>query len=232
MHTTRLTASALLLGLLTSVGCTNHVVYREKGFDHYRAQDYPAAAEDFRNAIDLKPSDYLSQYYLGVTMLKQDQPVSAQSPLEQALALRPDDPKWTPLIADSLSECYYQQERYETLYGFLDNMIQTYRQQPYDFLRKAKYLGLLGDADGQKTALQKAAYFAPMGDAQPYLAIADFYLNVNDVPNAIKSLRYGYYVDPDNEDVKNQLRGLGVVPGPTIADAPPKPVLTGEKPGG
>lgn len=229
MQTTRCTALVLLVALLTSVGCTNHVVYRERGFDSLKTQDFAAATENFRKAIGKKPSDYLSQYYLGVSLLKQDQPVSAQSPLEQALALRPEDPKWTPRIADSLAESYYQQERYETLYGFLDNMVQTYHQQPRDYLRQAKYLGLLGDADGQKTALQKAAYFAPLGDASPYVAIANFYLNVNDVPNAIQALRYGYYVEPANETVKNGLRGLGVVPGPTIADAPPKPVLTGEK---
>lgn len=226
MHTTRLTAIALLIGMLTSVGCTNHVVYRERGFDSMRDNDYAAASENFRKAIDKKPSDYLSQYYLGITLLEQDQPVSAQSPLEQALALRPDDAAWTPKIADALAESYFQQERFETLYGFLDDMIQTYGQQSGDYLRKAKYLGLLGDADGQKTALQKAGYFAPLGDAVPYLALADFYLNVNDIPNAIQALRYGYFADASNEQVKDRLRGLGVVPGPTIADQPPKPVLT------
>ncbi|MEM7626209.1 MAG: hypothetical protein AAF333_11490 [Planctomycetota bacterium] len=230
MHTTRLTLIALLLALLAGVGCKNHVVYRERGFDDFKADDFAAAAENFRLAIDKKPSDFQSQYYLGLSLLEEDQPVSAQAPLEQALALRPDDPKWTPRIIDALAESYYEQERYETLYAFLDDTIATYRQQSYDFLRKAKYLGLLGDADGQKTALEKAGYFAPAGDAGPYLALADFYLGVNDVPNAIQALRYGYHEEPANERVKNALRGLGVVPGPTIADAPPKPVLTGEDP--
>lgn len=214
-------AAMVLLG----VGCENNVVFRERGYDNYRAQDYATAAENFQKAVEKKPADFKAQYYLGVTMLQMDKPVSAQTPLEQALAVAPDDPEWTPKIADALAETYYQQERYETLYGFLDNMIQTYHQQPADFLRKARFLAKMGDADGQKTALQKAAFFAPADDASPYLAIADFYLAVNDVPNAIQALRFGYYVDPDNEVVKDGLRGLGVVPGPTIADAPPKPAL-------
>lgn len=214
-----------LLGGLTVTGCKNNVVYRELGYESYRQQDYFTAAEQFQTAVNKKPADYRSQYYLGLSNLKLNKPIPAQTPLEQALALRPDDPQWTPKIADALAETYYQQERFETLYGFLDNMIQTYSQQPVDFLRKAKYLGLLGDADGQKTALQKAAYFAVPGDTSPYLAIADFYAAVNDTPNEIQALRFAYYVDPTNDTVKDRLRGLGIVPGPTIADAPPKPEL-------
>ncbi|MEM9418152.1 MAG: tetratricopeptide repeat protein [Planctomycetota bacterium] len=213
------------VGVIALTGCKNNVVYRELGYDSYRQQDYSTAAENFQAAVDKKPSDYRSQYYLGVSLLKMDKPIPAQTPLEQALALRPDDPEWTPRIADSLAEAYYQQERYETLYGFLDNMIQNYNQSSVDFLRKAKYLGLLGDADGQKTALEKAGYFAPRGDATPYIAIADFYIAVNDVPNAKQALRFGYNEDPSSDEVKDRLRGLGIVPGPTIAEEPPKPEL-------
>ncbi|MEM8738367.1 MAG: hypothetical protein AAGG38_07820 [Planctomycetota bacterium] len=225
MRLPRLTAAMLLVAVMTATGCKNHVVYREKGYDQYRAADYAAAADNFREAVKLKPGDFRSQYYLAASLLKQDQAIAAQIPLERALTLRGGDPEWRPRIADLLAESYYQQERFDTLYAFLDDQIRTYSQQTPDFLRKAKYLDLLGDADGQKIALQKAAYFAPADDATPYLAIADFYLTVNDVPNAIQALRFGYYVDAENEDVKDGLRGLGVVPGPTIADAPPKPEI-------
>jgi len=229
MDTTRLTATALLLGLLL-VGCKNHVVYRELGFEDYRAGHYAEAAEDFREATNKKPSDYQSQYYLGAALLKDGQAIAAQTPLEQALDLTRDDPSWRPRVADSLAESYYKQGRIETLYGFLDDMVRTYHQQPVDYLRQAKYLGVMGDADGQRLSLQKAAYFAQPGDAEPYLAIADFYLTVNDVPNTIQALRYGHYVQPDNEEIKNRLRGLGVVPGPTAADVPPKPELIAPAP--
>lgn len=225
MNMKSITASVLICGLLGGAGCTNNVVYRERGYADYRDQDFAAAAEDFQKAVEKDPSDFKSQYYLAVSYLQMDQPIPAQTPLEQAMVLAPDDPEWTPKIADALAETYYQQDRLEALYGFLDNMIQTYHQQPRDFLRKAAYLAKLGDADGQKTALQKAAYFAPAGDASPYLAIADFYLAVNDVPNAIQALKFAYYVQPSNVVVKDRLRGLGIVPGPTIADAPPKPEL-------
>ncbi|MEO1235782.1 MAG: tetratricopeptide repeat protein [Planctomycetota bacterium] len=225
-HRRLLGAGVLGVGLLLgAVGCTNHVVHRERGFDAYRAQDWTGAEEEFRTAVEKKPSDFRSQYYLGATLLKQGRATAAQVPLEQALQLRQDDPQWRPRIADLLAETYFQQERYEALYGFLDDQIATYSQQSIDFTRKAKYLGLLGDADGQKTALQKAAFFAAADDAEPYLAIAEFYLSVNDFENAVQALRFGYYVDPENERVADMLRGLGKVPGPTLAEAPPKPEL-------
>ena len=47
----------------------------------------------------------------------------------------------------------------------------------------------------------------------------------DDTPNAIQALRYAYWVDSENDVVKDRLRGLGIVPGPTIADEPPKPEL-------
>ncbi|MEM1109816.1 MAG: hypothetical protein AAGH99_14115 [Planctomycetota bacterium] len=226
MKTLRTAAVALgLVGSLALVGCKNNVVFREMGYDSYRQQDFVTAAEHFQVAVDKKPSDYRSQYYLGVSLLQLDKPIPAQTPLEQALALRPDDPSWTARIADSLAESYYRQERFETLYGFLDDQIATYNQASGDFLRKAKYLGLVGDADGQKTALQKAAFFALDGDTKPYLAIADFYESFNDTPNAIQALRFALYEDGDDEVVKDRLRGLGIVPGPTVAEAPPKPEI-------
>ncbi|MEM6459619.1 MAG: tetratricopeptide repeat protein [Planctomycetota bacterium] len=219
------TTALLLPALLLGAGCKNHVVFREQGFDKLRQQDFAAAAEDFRAAVDLKPGDYQSQYYLGLSLLRQEQFVAAQTPLEQALILRPDDPAWTPRIADAIAESYYGQDRIETLYAFLDEKIADNNQQTRDYLRKAEFLGRLGDADGQQEALTKAAFFAPLGDAEPYLALAEFYVSVNEVPRAIGSLRQGYFVDPDNAAVKDRLRGLGVVPGPTIADPPPKPAI-------
>ena len=212
-------------GLMAQVGCKSYVGYREDGWEAYRQEDYAEAAENFAEAVDRKPSDYLSQYYLGVSLLKQEQAVAAQTPLEQALMIAPENPQWTPQIADAVAESYYQQGRVEKLYAFLDQMIADYNQQSYDFLRKAKYLGMVGDADGQKLALTKAGQFAPMGDATPYLAQAEFYLSYNDVPAALQALRYGYYVDPSNEAVQDQLRGQGIVPGPTQAERPPKAIL-------
>jgi len=214
-----------LLAGLTLTGCETNVSHRADGIGSMREGDTAAAIEYFQKAVEFRSTDFQAQYWLGVNLLKADDPLRAQAPLEQALALRPADASWTPRIADALADSYYRQGEVEKLYDFLDNMVTTYEQQSGDYARQAKFMGLLGDSDGQKLALEKAAFFAPAGDIKPYLAQADFYEAVNDVPAAIEALGFAYHTDPSAEIVKNRLRGLGVIPGPTVGKAPDKPAL-------
>ena len=44
-------------------------------------------------------------------------------------------------------------------------------------------------------------------------------------PGAVQALKYAYYTDPTAEVVKDRLRGLGIIPGPTVSDIPPKAEL-------
>ena len=218
----------LCAGILTCLvltGCKNSVSYRADGLASMREGDTAAAIEHFQKSVETRSTDYQAQYWLGANYLKAGDALRAQAPLEQALALRPNDPDWTPRIADALADSYYRQGEIEKLYDFMENMVTTYHQQSPDFMRQAKFMGLVGDSDGQKLALEKAAFFAPAGDLRPYLAQADFYESVNDVPAAIEALGYAYHTDPSSEIVKNRLRGLGIIPGPTIGRVPDKPVL-------
>ena len=219
-----LSHAGLLVGL-TLAGCETNVSHRADGLGSMRGGETATAIEHFQKAIEARSTDYQSQYWLGANLLKANDPLRAQAPLEQALALRPGDPDWTPRIADALADSYYRQGQVEKLYDFLENMVTTYQQQTGDYMRQAKFMGLVGDSDGQKLALEKAAFFAPAGDIGPYLAQADFYEAVNDVPSAIESLGYAYHTDPSAEVVKNRLRGLGIIPGPTVGKVPDKPAL-------
>lgn len=224
----RVTASLAHAGLLAGLaltGCETSVSHRSDGLSSMREGDTAAAIEHFQRSVEARSTDFQAQYWLGVNLLKADDALRAQAPLEQALALRPGDPAWTPRIADALADSYYLQGETEKLYDFLDNMVTTYEQQSHDYMRQAKFMGLVGDSDGQKLALEKAAFFAPAGDIRPYLAQADFYEAVNDVPAAIEALGFAYHTDPSSEVVKNRLRGLGIIPGPTVGKVPDKPVL-------
>ncbi len=214
-----------LLASLTLAGCQANVSNRSAGFDSMREGDTAAAIEYFQKSVDARSTDFQSQYWLGVNYLNSGDPLRAQVPLEQALALRTGDRLWTPKIADALADSYYGQDQVERMYDFLDNMVKTYGQQSGDYMRQAKFMGLVGDSDGQKLALDKAAFFAPAGDIKPYLAQADFYEAHNNVPAAIEALGFAYYSDPNAEVVKDRLRGLGIIPGPTVGKAPDKPAL-------
>ncbi len=213
--------AALLAGGML-VGCESSVSQRSEGISSMRQGDTAAAIEHFQAAVEARGTDFRAQYWLGVNLLTADEPLRAQVPLEQALALRPADPAWTPRIADALADSYYRQSQTQTLYDFLDNMVKTHGQQSRDFMRQAKFMGLVGDSDGQKLALDKAGFFAVKGDIRPYLAQADFYEAVNDVPAAVEALSFAYYEDSTAEVVKDRLRGLGIIPGPTVAKAPKK----------
>lgn len=225
-RSTRLAALMLILvaTLLVQVGCETTLMMRDKGHAAMHLGDYEQAAGHYGRAVDKSPHDYLSQYYLGVAHLKQGQPLRAQLALERALTLRPQGSPHTDDILDHLAESMYQQGRYDSLHTFLDGSAKYYGRTQ-DYLRQADYLAKTGDVDAAKVAYRKAAYFARSGDATPYIAIADFYDSFNDVPSAIESLRYGYYVDPDNQEVADGLRKYGIVPGPTVAIEPPKPEL-------
>ncbi len=200
---------------------------REKGYDAINAGDLPAARGFFQQAVDRKPDDALSWYYLGRMQLRLDEPLDAELSLEKALALRPNDPELTPMVLDYLAEAMFKQRRYDNLAAFLAETADSSNASA-DYLRQARYLVRIGDPDGAAAAYRKAAYFAPRGDAAPYLELADYYLSINDIPNGTIALRYAYYEDPDTLGLAERFRRLGIVPGPTVGLEPPKPRLAVE----
>ena len=213
-----------VLSLLLMAGCETNLRLRQKGYDALYQRDYATARSMYQKAIRRNPTDAEAQYYLGVVELKLDQPLRAQLALEKALELKSEDPELTPRILDKLAESLFQQGRMESLYAFLADTASNYGHTR-DYLRQAQFMLMAGDLDGAKLAFNKAAYFADEDDITPYLAIADFYDSINDVPNAIVALQYAYWVNPNYPGLDNRFRKYGVVPGPTVAAKPPKPDL-------
>lgn len=224
----RSAAAGALLILLLQVGCESNPVLRQQGYDAVRAGDYGLAREKFTLAAERLPNDYLAQYHLGVVQLELDQPLDAQLALERALAVRRDDRVLTPKILDKLAEALFRQDRVESLHAFLADVVRKHRTTA-DYLRQADYLAKTGDLDTAQLAFRKAAYFAEPGDAAPYLAVANFYEVINDVPNAIKALRHAYYIYPEHPKLPDRFRRFGLVPGPTLRLEPPKPPMLHDK---
>lgn len=220
-----LTTAVLCVSLLAAVGCETTTMMREKGVDALRADNLELAEHHFARAAQREPEDYLSQYYLGMVHLRKNENLKAQLALERALTLRPETSEmYTGRILDMLAEAMFRQGRYDSLHTFLERSASYYHGTG-DYLRQAKYLVKTGDIDSAKVAFRKAAFFAAKDDPTPYIAIADFYAGLNDVPNAVAALRYAYYVSPTNPEVAAGLRKYGIVPGPTVAVEPPKPEL-------
>lgn len=213
---------AFLVTLVAAPGCITNNVLRERGYAEINRGDWVAAHAQFARAVEREPSDALAQYYLGLCELKTGEPAKAQLTLEKALTLKPDDPTLTPRILNRLAEAIYQQDRPQKLVAFLNQTVAE-RDQPEDYARQADYLNRLGDHDNALIAYQKAALFAPPGDARPYVALADFYSSINNAPAATEALRHAYYENPAYPGLNDRLRTYGIVPGPTVGVAPPKP---------
>jgi len=219
-----LPAALLAAVALLTAGCQTNTSVREEGVILYQGGDYPAAAAKFQRATELLDSDYKSHYLLGLAQLKLGRPVAAQVSIERGLAVRFDDPALRADMLDALAEAYFQQgeARYDNLAAFLTSTAAE-RNASRDYLRQGKYLAKMGDADAARTALRKGAQFARPNDPSPYMAAADFYRALGDVPNELVSLKYAYYIDPKLPGLNDRIRALGTVPGPTVALEPPKP---------
>lgn len=227
-HKHTVLAAALLgvsvcLPLLLS-GCQTAANLREEGRLALNRGQNELALEKTAWAVEKDPSSAWSQYQLGRVYLALHRDFEAQYALEKAHALRPDDKVLTPKVLDALAEALFRQERMANLFAFIDKQVATYHTT-HDYLRQGEYLAKAGDPDAARLAFRKAAYFADADDPEPYLVIADFYSSIGDQPNAVTALRYANYVDPGNLDAAERLRRFDIVPGPTIAQAPPKPAL-------
>ncbi len=227
----------ILAGLLAAVtfaspGCEYQTpdvlvtgpMLRQRGFDAINDNNWPRARTEFTRAVEKSPDDAASQYYLGLSELKLNNPLAAQLALEKAYTLAPDDPELTPRILDRLAEAYYMQDRRDVLTNFLRETSEA-RGGSRDYLRQAQYQLKLGDVDAAELSYRKAAYFAEAGDSDPYVAIADFYQTLGDGENAKLSLKYAYFVSPGDTRVHERMRRLGMVPGPTHQEEPPKPAM-------
>ena len=221
---TTLLYGACLCLLLITTGCQTAVDLRNEGILALNRGQNELALEKLTRAVEKDASNARNHYQLGRAYLALDRNIQAQYALEKAYALRPNDKELTPGILDNLAEALFRQDLMENLFAFLDKQVAE-QATTRDYLRQGKYLAKAGDPDAARFAFSKGAYFADKDDPEPYIAIADFYTAIGDQPNAVIALRYANYVDPGNLDVAERLRRFGIVPGPTITKAPPKPAL-------
>lgn len=185
----------------------------------YVTGDIDHADRILTRLVDEDNTDWEALYYLGLVRLKQGKPLEAQLLLEQAYSLR-QELSGTQDILDALAESLYQQERFDNLSVMLDDATERYGTVN-DYVRQGKYLGLSGDPDGAKLAFDKAAEFAGKDDPTPYVAAADFYESINNIPAAVENLRKAHAIVPHNLTIRDRLRKHGVIPGPT-AEIQPK----------
>lgn len=231
------TAVLGLAGLLLASGCYkpavdggfyNPAVAKFHAGKEIEAGNYVAAQQKLEPVLYNDPQDWEGRYLMGKAYLGQGRALEAQSELEQALAVKDRSEEWTPKILDALAESLHRQERFEELYAFLDAQINRYEGWE-DYARKARFLAKANDIDGAALAYRQAAFFSRNADEDIYIEMADFFEGLGDYDKAVQSLKWAYYINDEREDIPARLRKLGVVPGPTVKEAPPQPDYAGDR---
>lgn len=222
---TGLLPSLILAGLMVASGCVTATIHRERGRIARDQGDLVKAEDEFRKSLDKDSGSPHSYYELGYTLLQQGRPLEAQTPLEIAYDLRSSDETLRPKVVDALAESYFKQG--PSLYSRLTEFLSEEAGRTGDFkdyTRLADYMVQIGDMDAAALAYEKAAYFAPLTEAEPYVTLAEFYEGINDRPKAVMALRHALFIAPSDPEINAKMRAHDLVPGPTEWVQPDKPV--------
>ncbi|MHC5024655.1 MAG: tetratricopeptide repeat protein [Planctomycetota bacterium] len=216
----RRTAFLLLAAAVSLGGCstTHHRptdIIRASADRSYEQSDYESAASDYAQIIARYPGDWEAQYRFGLCQLELGDPSAARRALEIAHTRRPrnDD------VTDALAEAIYRTGEEDQLFAFLRERAESTQGVPA-YLRLAKYAMKISDHDSAKRAYDTAIRLDGGRTVEPYLMAAEFAEEIGHRDLALYRLRQAYGIDPYDERVKDELRAMGEVPGPTIALPP------------
>lgn len=247
MEVAVITSSTFRMGLLivagcALVGCTEQLVshnreMREQGAEQFAEHRYADAAATFREAARQDPRDYKALYSLGVCCEKMGQNHEAieayKSSLDaQSLTLPGQaDQAGRLRTMDSLANLIAQSDPRD---GEIDLVAQRAKktQSAGDYFLLAKIYRDRGDAD----SAMGAYYRAMIKDPKDFAIVKEYGLYMAQLGQnnrAEMPLRKAYALKPDDPEVNQALRSIGVVPGPALkdkADLVPPPVPAGPIP--
>ena len=118
-----------------------------------------------------------------------------------------------------MAEALFQQGEESRLFAFLRQRAES-TQTPGAYLRLARYSLELSDPDSASVALEKAIAIDDGQTVEPYLAAASFAERLGDLETALRRLRQAYGIDHTDGRVRQRLKDLGEIPGPTLAMPP------------
>jgi tetratricopeptide (TPR) repeat protein len=181
----------------------------------YERGDYSAAAADYQEYIQTRPGDTQGRLGLGKSLLILGSPAEAVDHLWVAYDAEPQDDKRAELLAEAMYQAGQSQE--------LVQFLRERTEQPgrvSDYLTLGRYAALCGLPDEAEPALLTAARLDRGLNVGPQLALAEFYESIGDTASAVQRYRMALWIDGENEDIRQRVRGLGEIPGPTFAIIP------------
>ncbi|RMH27829.1 MAG: hypothetical protein D6693_04470 [Planctomycetota bacterium] len=216
MRSPRLIVFAALVALVG--GCTSTRSLervRLDGDQNFRYERYERAAADYAELVERDPNDWAYRVKLAETLSILGDHARAEEHLAIVAGVRPHD----DTIAERYARAMFDAGHHNRLISYLQRRAQD-TGAVRDYLRLGWYAMQTGDADGAERALLTAARLDRGRSIEPQLALADFYLAAGDHDEGVRRLRMALYIEPTNEAVRQRLRALGEVPGPSLAIVP------------
>lgn len=218
--TRRLLSIVLLTGACALPACQQHKgrAPGEVYWDATRAYergDYSAAAADYQEYITVRPGDTEGRLGLGRSLLILGNPGEAIDHLWVAYDADPQDEMRAELLAEAMFAAGETQE--------LIQFLRDRTEQPgrvHDYLVLGRYAAECGLPDEAAPALLTAARLDRGQSVEPQLALAEFYESVGDTASAVQRYRMALWIDQENEEIRQRVRALGEIPGPTFAIIP------------
>ena len=211
-------------------GCGDVITHageaRQQGIKLYNGGQYPEAAGSFSNAIKQRPQDYESYYYLGRTYESMKNYHQAVGAYRTSLSVMSnslkgaEDKAFRQKVVDGLASAIAAGRDVSLEQAAFVKTGGPKSGEDYYILAKAKRIN--GDVDSALADYAKAGSLDPKSFAVAkehglYLA------QLNQRSKAANELRRAYALNyrarkPDDEQVNQGLRAVGVIPGPSLAD--------------
>jgi tetratricopeptide (TPR) repeat protein len=212
-----MTALLLVTGLMATTGCQQRAVHMiEASGDRAMARDnYALAADEYRLVIDRRPGRWDARVKLAEALLEMGEPERAREQLEVAYTLRPTDAEILDLLATAMLAS-----------GDVEAMARELRfaaeesGRAADWYRLGVFLARAGDDDAAERALLTAARLDGGERVAFQRGLAEFYRAVGNDDRALERYRMALYLDPESEEIQQEIRAMGHVPGPTFALLP------------
>lgn len=209
---------AALSASLVLAACSNqrpmHIV-RADGEAALKAGNFDKAKADLGTFVERKPDDMQTRYLYGRALIGAGEPRLAMEQLNVCLDVDPLNDKYLEAQAEAM---YLANER-EALAELLARACSE-RGRVTDYTLKGTYAQKVGNLDEAQQALLTAAKLDMGRTIAPQRALADFYGSVGDHAKQVRRLRMAYAIAPNNQELVDEIRKIGEIPGPSFAIAP------------
>jgi Tfp pilus assembly protein PilF len=205
--------AACLLG-----GCADVVTFsqdfKREGLRQYNRGEFVDAAGSFKAAAKQDPTDYQTQYYLGLSYEKIGDFHSAVEAYKLCLALRPAMPagradvpmreRVTSRLAALIAHADFAEAEINSIQAKADA-----EHSPDDYRLLARIFALRGDADSAVDNYRRAVSYA-QDDFVLTKEYAFYLLKINQTAEGTRVLKIAWQLYPNDRQVVQTLRELGV----------------------